>query len=74
MGPVEEFLRETFFPALFGGEEFDADFRKILGHRIKHGNLGILEPRSSVDSAYITSKSASGELLGSLLGGTTQNT
>ena len=28
MGPIEGDLRETLFPALFGGEEIDADFRK----------------------------------------------
>ena len=32
MGPIEEALRDKFFPSLFGGEEIDADFRKILGH------------------------------------------
>ena len=36
MGPIEEALREKFFPALFGGEEITADFRKILGHIVKH--------------------------------------
>ena len=41
MGHVEEALREKFLPTLFGREEIDADFRKILGHSVKHGNLGI---------------------------------
>ena len=36
MGPIEEALREKFFPTLFRGEEIDADFRKILGHGVKH--------------------------------------
>ena len=31
MGPIEEALREKFFPTLFGGEEINANFRKILG-------------------------------------------
>ena len=44
MVPIEEALREKFFPALFGGEEINADFRKILGHSIKHGGLGIPDP------------------------------
>ena len=41
MGPIEEALREKFFPALFGGEEITADFIEILGHSVKHGYLGI---------------------------------
>ena len=44
MGPIEEALREKFFPALFGGEEINADFRKILGNSVKHGSLGIPDP------------------------------
>ena len=36
MGPIEEALREKFFPALFGGEEINADFWKILGHSVKN--------------------------------------
>ena len=44
MGPIEEDLRDKFFPALFGGEEINSDFRKILGHIVKHGVLGITEP------------------------------
>ena len=37
MGPIEEALREKSLPSLFGGEEIDADFRKILGHGVKNG-------------------------------------
>ena len=47
MGPIEEALRENFFPSLFGGENIDADFRKILGHGVKHRGLGISDPRLS---------------------------
>ena len=50
MGLIEEALREKFFPALFGGEETTEDFRKILGHSLKHGNLGIPDPQLSVES------------------------
>ena len=32
MGPIEDALREAFFPALFGGEEVGAELREILGH------------------------------------------
>ena len=56
MGPIEEALREKFFPALFGGEEINTDFRKILGHSVKHRGLGIPDPRLSAESAYNTSK------------------
>ena len=59
MDPIEEALREKFFPTLFGGEEINADFRKILGHSVKHGGLGIPDPRLSAESAYNTSKAAS---------------
>ena len=51
MGPIEEALREKLFPSLFRGEEIDADFRKILGHGVKHGGLVMPDPRLSVESA-----------------------
>ena len=35
LGPIEDALREAFFPALFGGEEVSADHREILGHSVK---------------------------------------
>ena len=73
MVPIEEALIEKFFPALFWGEEIDADFRKILGHIVKHSGLGIPDPLFSTEISYNTSKAASGELVGSLLGGTTLN-
>ena len=68
MGPIEETLREKFFPALFGGEEINTDFRKILCPSVKHGGLGITETQLSADSAYNNSKAAIGELVESLLG------
>ena len=73
MGLIVEALREKFFPALFGGEEINADFRKILYHTVKHGGLVILDPRLSVNSEYNTSKADSRELVDSLLGGTALN-
>ena len=70
MGPIEEALREKFFHALFGGgEDIKANFRKILGHSVEHGGIGIPDPRLSVESSYNTSKADSGELVDSLLGG-----
>ena len=67
MGPIEEALREKFFPTLFGGEEINADFHKILGHSVNHDNLRITYPGLSAESAYNTSKAASGELVYSLI-------
>ena len=59
MIPIEEALREKVFPLLFGGEEINTDFRKILGHGVKHGGLGIPDPQLSAESAYNISKAAS---------------
>ena len=73
MSPIEEALRDKFFPLLFGGEEITADFRKILGHSVKHGGLGIPDPRLSAECAYNTSKAASRELVDSLIGGSVLN-
>ena len=73
MGPIEEALRGKFFPSLFGGEEITAVFRKILDHSVNHGGLGIPDPQLSAESAYNTSKSASRELVESLLGGSVLN-
>ena len=73
MGLIEEAPREKFFSALFVREDINANFRKILGHSVEHGGLGIPEPRLSAESAYNTSKGASRKLLDSLLGGSTLN-
>ena len=73
MVPIKESLRDTLFPMLFGGEEINTDFRKILGHSVKCGGLGITDPWSSEESAYNTSKACIGELVGSLLGGNALN-
>ena len=73
MGPIEEALREKFFPTLFGREDINADFRKILGHSVEHGGLGIPDPRFSEESAYNTSNASSGELVEHILGGTALN-
>ena len=73
MGPIEEALREKFFPAQSRGEEINADLRKILGHSVNDGGLRIPDPWLSAESAYNTSKAASGELVDSLLGDSTLN-
>ena len=73
MGPIEEALREKLFPELFGGDEIGAEFRKILGHSVNHGGLGIPDSWLSAESAYNTSKAASGKLVDSLVGGTSLN-
>ena len=67
MSLIVESLREKCFPLLFRGEEITANFRKILGHIVKHGGLGIPDPGLSAECAYITSKAASRELVNSLL-------
>ena len=51
IGSIEEALIEKFFPALFGGVKINTDFRKILGHSVKHRGLGIPEPQLSAESA-----------------------
>ena len=73
MGPIEEALREKFIPALFGGEEINANFWQILGHSVNHGSLGIPDPRLSADSAYNNFKAASGGLVDTILGGSILN-
>ena len=73
VGPIEEALREKFFPVLFRGEEIDTNFWKILGHSVKHGGLVIPDPWLSKESAYNTSKASSGELVDSLLEGSALN-
>ena len=73
MGPIEEARREKIFPSLFGGEEIKSDFRKFLGHSVKHGGVGIPDPQKSTECAYNTSKAASRELVDSLLGGSVLN-
>ena len=73
MGPIKEALREKFFPALFGGNEINSDFQKILGHSVKHGVSVITDPRLLLESEYNTSKAASGELVDSFIGGSSLN-
>ena len=60
MGPIEEALREKFFPTLFRGEDINADFWKTLGNTMIHGCLGITDPRLSAKISYSNSKVASG--------------
>ena len=69
MGPIEGVLIEKLFHVLFWGDEINASFRKILGHSVKHGGLGIPDPRLSSESACNTSKADSKELVYYLLGG-----
>ena len=57
--PIEDALREAFFPALYGGGEVSADLREILGHSIKHRDLCIPESRLLEERAYNTSIAAS---------------
>ena len=64
MEPIEDSLREAFSPALFGGGEVSVNCREILGHSVKHGRLGIPEPRLLAESAYNTYKEAIEVLIG----------
>ena len=45
VGPIEDSLREAFFPTIFGGEEVSANLKEILGHSVKRRGLGIPDPR-----------------------------
>ena len=72
MGPIEGSLIKKFFPAI-RGEEINTNSRKILGHSVKHGRLGVPEPQLSAEIVYNTSKTATGELVDSLLGGSALN-
>ena len=69
IGPIKEIIREKIPPLLLGGEEITVDFRKILGNSVNRGGLGIPDPRLLVERASNTSKTASMELVDSLLGG-----
>ena len=70
IGPIKESLRDTLFPGIFGGGEIFTDFRKILGHSVNCGGLGIPYPQLLAESEYNTSKASRGGPVGSLLGGT----
>ena len=41
MVPIEDNILDTFFSAIFGGEEVSADLKEILGHSMKCVGLGI---------------------------------
>ena len=60
MVPIEESLRETFFPMLFFGGGGDYGYHKILVNIINHGSLDIPLPHLSEGSAHIISKAACG--------------
>ena len=45
----------------------EAGTRGLLGHSVKHGGIGIPDPRLSAERAYNTPKEASRELVDSLL-------
>ena len=51
MSPIGEVIREKFLPALFGGEDINANFWQILGHSVNHDGLVIPDPRFSAESA-----------------------
>ena len=65
--------KRDLLPCAIWGGGIDTDFRKILSRSVKRDGLVILDPRSSAEISYKTPNSASGELVGSLLGGNTLN-
>ena len=65
-------MREIF-PLAIRGVGDHSRLSEILGHSVKHGSLGIPDPRQSVDCAYNNSKSDSRELVDSLPGGSVLN-
>ena len=73
MGPIEDALREAFFPEIFRGKDVSANFSETLGRSMKRGGLGIPDSCLSAEHVYNTSKAASKVLVGSLLGGTNLN-
>ena len=73
MGPIEDSLREAFFPAIFGLKEVSDDLRKIQRHIMKKSGQFIPEPCLLMDCAYNNYKVASEVLVGSLIGGTDLN-
>ena len=73
MDPIEDALRDAFFPETFGGDEVSSNLREILSHRVKRCGLGISYHWMSAERAYHTSKEASEVLVGSLLGCTDLN-
>ena len=70
---LEAALREDFFHALFGGKEVNDGLREIIGHSMKHGGLGIPEPRRTAVQGKKTSVTSCEALLESLLGVSNQN-
>ena len=62
--------KRDFLPRAIWGEEVDAEFRKILQHRINCSGLGTLDPMFLLYGAYNTSKADCGELVDYFLGGT----
>ena len=60
MVPIKEAIRQTFFTAIFEGEEVNNNFRKILGHSVKHDGLVTTDSWLSEEIAHSTSKSAFG--------------
>ena len=61
MDLIEGSLRETLFPALWGGgDEVDVNYQKILGHRFKCSGVDIQNHRMSEEHANSTSKESCG--------------
>ncbi|KAL7461468.1 hypothetical protein ACHAXS_001898, partial [Conticribra weissflogii] len=69
LAPVEAAIRSDFLPALFGGTtpmSIDDDFRRLLGHSVKMGGIGIRDPTKTADRLFEASKEATAHLAANL--------
>ncbi|KAL7447678.1 hypothetical protein ACHAXS_000063, partial [Conticribra weissflogii] len=65
LAPVEAAIRSDFLPALFGGTtpmSIDDDFRRLFGHSVKMGGIGIWDPTKAADRLFEASKEATSHL------------
>ena len=64
MGPLSIPKERSYYLTFLGWEEVSADLREILGHRVRHGGVGIPYHWLLAEHAYSTSKAASKLLVG----------
>ena len=65
LAPVETAIRSNFLPSLFGGSTpmaIDDDFRRLLGHSVKMGGIGIRDPTKVADRLFAASMEATASL------------
>ncbi|KAL3795565.1 hypothetical protein ACHAWO_009861 [Cyclotella atomus] len=71
--PIEVALREEFIPALLGVESISGEDRELYAHGVKRGGLAIRNPVETAVPLYESSKSATSELVESMLEGKSLN-